>query len=254
MRSVRGQSEQRDVLFIPHPDVVVDPAVPVPRWALSQRGRERMQAFAARIRSVGSVFSSTEQKAIDGASILAARLGVIPGAVAELGENDRSATGYLPQGDFEATATEFLRKPDESVRGWERAIDAQARIVTAVRRILSSPLPVGKVAIVSHGGVGALLLCHLRGGGISRTHEQPGRAGGNYFRFRHDSWSLVHGWVPIDDHGLAVRQATLADVPALDELIAAASRALGRPDYTDAQIEAWSMMSWPSRTARAASL
>ena len=32
------------VYFITHPDVLIDPAVPVPEWPLSPRGRARMQA------------------------------------------------------------------------------------------------------------------------------------------------------------------------------------------------------------------
>jgi hypothetical protein len=32
----------RRFVFVTHPDVAIDPAVPVPRWPLSPRGRERM--------------------------------------------------------------------------------------------------------------------------------------------------------------------------------------------------------------------
>ena len=31
------------VYFITHPDVVMDPSVPIQRWPLSERGRARMQ-------------------------------------------------------------------------------------------------------------------------------------------------------------------------------------------------------------------
>ena len=48
-----------------------------------------------------------------------------------IGENDRSATGFLPREEFWATADLFFAHPTESIRGWERAIDAQARIVAA---------------------------------------------------------------------------------------------------------------------------
>jgi len=51
---------------------------------------------------------------------------------------------------------------------------------------------------VSHGGVGTLLLCHLKGVSISRTEEQPGSAGGNYFLFQMPEGPLVHGWKPIE--------------------------------------------------------
>jgi hypothetical protein len=94
------------VYFITHPDVVISPTVPVPQWPLSPRGRERMTAvlehhWASGIRAI---YCSTEQKAIDGATIMSDAIGVPYTAVHEFGENDRSATGYLPVPEFEWTA------------------------------------------------------------------------------------------------------------------------------------------------------
>src|SRR5262249_60889282 len=65
----------------------------------------------------------------------------------------------------------------------------------------------GPIAVVSHGGVGALLLCHLTGVPISRTAEQPGASGGNYFLFSMPKGILVHGWKPMEAYacGTGVR-------------------------------------------------
>src|SRR5206468_2942934 len=115
--------------------------------------------------------------------------------LAELGENDRSATGYLPKLEFEATADRFFATPEQSVRGWERAVDAQRRILGAVERVTSASAGCGgDIAIVSHGGVGALLLCALAGHSISRQHDQPGTAGGNYFGFDSRTRRIRHSW------------------------------------------------------------
>ncbi len=183
------------VHFLTHPEVAIDPAVPVPDWPLSPRGLDRTRAMLAQpwVPAIGAVFSSTERKARDMAEILAGHLGLGFTQVATLGENDRSATGYLPLAEFEATADEFFAAPDRSVRGWERAMDAQARIVAAVRGVLVQAPP-GDVAIVAHGGVGALLLCHIKGVPISRVEDQPGTGGGNGFRFTRLGWGLVEGW------------------------------------------------------------
>ena len=35
------------VLFLTHPQVAIDPAIPVPDWTLSEIGRSRMERFAA---------------------------------------------------------------------------------------------------------------------------------------------------------------------------------------------------------------
>lgn len=187
------------VFFITHPDVTIDPAVPVPDWPLSPRGLARMrlmlnQAFVAGVRHV---VSSTERKAIDGARILAQGLGLQAVAHPGLGENDRSATGYLPRPDFEALADAFFARPDESVRGWERAADAQARIVATMRQVLETAPP-GDVAAVSHGGVGALLLCYLTAAPISRAADQPPGSGGFVLAFDRYDWTVRHGWRPID--------------------------------------------------------
>jgi broad specificity phosphatase PhoE len=188
------------IYFITHPDVVIDPTVPVPQWPLSARGRNRMQRLLSRdwLRHLEAIYCSTEQKAIDGATILSEATGIALQAVAELGENDRSATGYLPPAEFDATVEAFFARPGESVRGWERAEAAQARIVGAVTHIAHAAPGSGPLAVVSHGGVGALLLCHLTGQPISRAAEQPGRSGGNYFLCHVPEGTLIHGWRPID--------------------------------------------------------
>ena len=188
------------VHFITHPDVLIDPAVPVPRWPLSPRGRARMQAALARpwIAGVAAVHCSTEQKAIDGAAILAEARGLAFTLHADLGENDRSATGFLPPPEFEATADAFFANPNISIRGWERAVDAQARVVGAVSRLLAAP-PTGDLAIVAHGAVGALLLCALLGEPISRVRDQPPGKGGFRFAFDAASRSVQHGWQPIEE-------------------------------------------------------
>jgi broad specificity phosphatase PhoE len=189
------------VHFITHPDVVIDPAVAVPEWPLSARGRGRMHAALAApwVAGIGAVHCSTERKAIDGAEILAAHLRLPFDAHADLGENDRSATGYLPRPEFEATAHLFFAHPDRSIRGWERAVDARARIVAAIDRLLARPRPPGDVAIVAHGGVGALLLCALLGETISRSRDQPPtHQGGFRFAFAADTRQVRALWTRID--------------------------------------------------------
>ena len=94
-------------------------------------------------------------------------------------------------------ADAFFARPDESVRGWERAVDAQRRIVEAVGGAISMA-PDGNMAIVSHGGVGALLLCHLKHVSVSRAEDQPGQGGGNVFSFEAATRRLLSGWRRIE--------------------------------------------------------
>lgn len=188
------------ITYITHPDVVIDPDVPVPQWPLSDRGRVRMTAMLEQpwVRDISSIWCSDEQKALDGAAILGAHLGLKPNIREDLGENDRSSTGYLPQDAFLAHVTRFFAEPGCSIGGWEPAQAAQDRIVGAVKEIARVEGDEANVAIIAHGGVGALLLTSLMDLPISMDQEQPGGAGGNYFVLDAGAWTLRHGWKPID--------------------------------------------------------
>ena len=186
--------------MITHPDVVIDAEVPVPQWPLSVRGLARMRSGLAQpwLADVGAIYSSEEQKALDGAHVLSAAVGRPVSVRTDLGENDRSATGYLPSNEFNETADQFFAEPNRSVRGWETASAAQTRIRRAITDIRSDG-PSGDVAVVSHGGVSTLLLCHLLGVPISRARDQPRDAvGGYYYAFDATTQALVHAWRRFD--------------------------------------------------------
>lgn len=190
----------RPLVFITHPNVVIRADVPVPRWPLSERGRERTRLGLRQpwIADLSAIYCSDEQKAIDTADILAAHRGLPVTRVAALGENDRSATGFLPPSEFERMADAFFAQPEVSVRGWERAIDAQRRIVDAVSAIARSDTSDGSIAIVSHGAVGTLLYCHLAHEPIDRRRDQPANGGGNYYRFTMAPPRALGWWQAID--------------------------------------------------------
>ena len=191
----------RSIYFITHPNVVISREVPVPQWPLSELGLSRMRAGLKQpwVREITAVYCSAERKAIDGAGILAKHLSLDFTALAELGENDRSATGFLPPQEFEHIADAFFAHPHESVRGWERAIDAQTRIARAVENVVRSNSRSGAIAIVSHGAVGTLLYCHLAGEEIDRRWDQPANGGGNFFRFTLEPLMAHSWWRPIDE-------------------------------------------------------
>jgi broad specificity phosphatase PhoE len=182
--------------FITHPNVVVSRDVPVPRWPLSELGKQRMRAGLRQPwgREIRAIYCSTEQKAIDGAQILAQHLGLGFTEIQDLGENDRSASGFLPPDEFERVADQFFARPNESVRGWERAVDAQARVVRAVEQLQDERT----VAIVSHGAVGTLLYCHLAGEPIARRWDQPPNDGGNFYSFTLSPRGVHSWWRAID--------------------------------------------------------
>lgn len=171
-------------LYISHPQVQIDPQVPVPDWSLSPLGRERVLAAAARpwVAKLQRIVSSPERKAIETAEILAEAAGVKVEIASASHEIDRSSTGYLTHHAHEEAANSFFANPALSFRGWEKAIDAQQRIVSAVSEIILEHDPARPIAFAGHGGVGTLLKCALSGRSIARDGDQPA-GGGNLFCF-----------------------------------------------------------------------
>ena len=155
--------------------MVVEPAKPVPRWHLAPEGVARARAVADRLPGPDAVWSSTECKAIETAGLIAGRHGVPVRVHPGLDEIDRSATGYLPPGRFQHAADQFFAWPEQPFAGWERAVDAQARILAAWREIVAAPgtSACGSTVLVGHGGTGTLLWCALAGQPIDRRHDAP---------------------------------------------------------------------------------
>ena len=188
-------SDARRIIFVTHAQVEIDPERPVPDWPLNALGRSRHEAFSSHdvLKDVQKVYCSDERKARDGAEIHAARLGLVPKVVPALGENDRSATGYLPQEAFEEMANAFFANPDQQVRGWESARAAQSRILAAVRTLAELHPRQGDILIVSHGAVGTLLRCACLGRPINRTEDQPA-GGGSFFVIQLPDWTTDPEW------------------------------------------------------------
>lgn len=193
-------------LYLTHPQVRMDAAVPVPLWGLSSEGRRRAETFATRgvVPSGTVVFSSRETKALELAELVAAAAGTLVLSDHQMGENDRSSTGFLPPALFEAQADKFFAHPQQSADGWERAIDAQARIVSTVRTALASVPPGMPVILCGHGAVGTLLKCRIGNRRISREEDQSRigvAGGGNGFLFDLAARQLLTDWTPMEEIG-----------------------------------------------------
>jgi broad specificity phosphatase PhoE len=163
-------------------------------------------AFAARrvIPSGWPIFSSAERKAIELAKIIAAVSGAEIVVEEAFGENDRSATGYLPPDRFEALVDRFFGDPARGPDGWESAEAAQQRIVTAAEAALRGA-PARHAVFCGHGGVGTLLKCWAGNRAIARREDQreiAWRGGGNCFAFTLEPRGLLGDWVPMEDFTL----------------------------------------------------
>ncbi|HEV2565546.1 MAG TPA: histidine phosphatase family protein [Microvirga sp.] len=189
------------LVFITHPEVVIDPDQPITEWPLNAVGRTRMERFAELLadRDVSAVYASTERKAMDGAAIVAKHLGLSYETDEDLGENDRSSTGFIAPPEFWDVVREFFGRPDESIRGWERAVDAQTRIVEAIGRILREDETAGDIVVVSHGAVGCLLTAHLQQVAIGQESRPSHPGGGCFIVIDRDSFTLTQDWRTIEE-------------------------------------------------------
>ncbi len=187
------------IRYLTHPQVKIEPAVPVPSWGLSDVGRTRTEALANAgwLSETTQIISSSERKAIETAAIIAGELKVTVEVLDAMHENDRSTTGFLAPDEFETVADQFFAHPLASIRGWERAIDAQLRIVREVERVLARNRS-GDVLFVGHGAVGTLLFCHYSGFAIDRAYDQPA-GGGHYFTLVKDRRRVLHPWRRMED-------------------------------------------------------
>ncbi len=196
-------------LYVTHPQVVQDPNVPVPRWGLSELGRQRAERFANHELLVGvtRIVSSTETKALELAAILAALCKAPVESGDKFGENDRSSTGFVPRERFEQLADAFFAHPDDSVEGWETSRDAQRRVVGAFEAALAGNYPTKPIVFTGHGAVGTLLKCHLGNRPIARSEDQSrhgDKGGGNVFVFRLRDRALLTEWTAMESLPAAI--------------------------------------------------
>lgn len=188
-------------VYLTHPQVEIDASVPVPQWGLSAVGAARVQALLHKqwIRKLGRVVSSDECKALKTAGPIAEMAGCTLSVEHDMGENDRSSTGFLEPSAFEKAADTFFLHPEISWNGWERAADASTRICDAAERVLRTHPADVPILFVGHGAVGTLLKCSFAGRPIARSEDQRA-GGGNLFAFRLRDRALICDWTAMNDY------------------------------------------------------
>jgi broad specificity phosphatase PhoE len=130
------------LVLVRHAAAVVDPAVPSREWVLSEEGRAAAKALAARLPSSAAALTSDEPKARE-----TAELAGLPARVDQrLGEVERPWI----DGDYEAAVGRYLA--GEDLRGWERRVDAVARLRAALDDFDGVAVSHG-IAIALHAGL-----------------------------------------------------------------------------------------------------
>lgn len=189
------------VIFATHPEVTIDPSTPVPQWGLSEQGRARMQAFvqSGNLSWVGRLWTSPERKARESAAIASQVLGLSPCQEKGLAEIDREAVGFVPEPRFGELRERFFAEPEASPDGWERAVDAQRRILAALARVEAEAADGhdGDALVIAHGGVGALALAAKLKEPIALHLDQPRQ--GCWFAYDLADNRVLSEWVEMPE-------------------------------------------------------
>jgi 2,3-bisphosphoglycerate-dependent phosphoglycerate mutase len=142
------------LILIRHSQSQLQPDHPASQWPLTEAGRRRCSALAARMAAYAPdlIVTSRERKAGETGAFVAAQLGLPVSSAEGLHEHMREHIGWLPSPDFEHAVAAFFMRPEELVFGEETATQAVARFDAAVQTVLVSH-PGKNVAIVAHGTV-----------------------------------------------------------------------------------------------------
>ncbi len=186
------------LIYITHPATQIDPKVPVANWHVSDEGRRQLMRLVEKPfwKEVDTIYSSQEPKALRTAEEINTRIPHLEFPIMfgneDLGEIDRSSTGVLSKEEHEKAIEEFYLHPDESYKGWETAEHATKRTVDVVSNIMADNI--GKtVAIIGHGSVGTLLICHLKG--IAPTIKEDPRKQGCIVEIDWDKKTVLSKWI-----------------------------------------------------------
>jgi broad specificity phosphatase PhoE len=142
------------LILVKHASPRIDPAVPSPRWVLSDAGRERCAWLAQELSQHGvrRLFSSLEPKALETAALAGVALGLPVDPRPDLHENDRTGFGFGTDDVLKAAIRGFFDRPSEIVMGRESADAAFVRFAAAVSSAVTDAG--GRdLAIVTHGTV-----------------------------------------------------------------------------------------------------
>ena len=147
------------IYLIRHAETQQDTGAEASQWVLSERGEEQVellsqQSFWAEVKAV---ISSPERKAIATVQDIAFEK-KIPFSTHDCLRELQRTPEYIA--DYDARVLEVFEQPARSIGGWERAADAQARIMRCVEELIAAHAE-APIAICSHGMALALLLAAM---------------------------------------------------------------------------------------------
>ena len=154
----------RHLILIRHAAPGIDRTRPASGWPLSDDGRAACSPLADEIAPYRPtvIVSSHEAKAVETATLVATRLGIVPTTANGLHEHERRNVPWLDGALWTETVAEFFAHPDNLIFGQETARQARDRFTSAVLSVLEL-YPTYTVVIVAHGTVMSLFVAAQAG-------------------------------------------------------------------------------------------
>jgi len=154
----------RHLVLVKHSLPAIDRDLPASRWTLSPEGRRRAASLADHLAafSPAVVHASPEPKAVETATLAAARLALEVETVAGLEEHARDDEPITTPDDFRRRAKRLFDEPDRVVFGTESATAARLRFTRALMGVVAGRAE-GDLVIVGHGTVITLFVAAVAG-------------------------------------------------------------------------------------------
>jgi broad specificity phosphatase PhoE len=183
------------LIFITHPDVIIDKDIPIDKWKLSPDGLETVERLSSESfwSEVEIIYSSSEPKASTVAEIIALKSHVPLAKEYKKECLCEVLHRTFIEPDLYAVAVEkWYLDPTGHPQGWESVNEAQKRIVACVSEIMLQNRD-KTVVIVGHGGTGTLLKCFIKG--VSPSYQEDPQQTGKYLICNWGEKEVITEWI-----------------------------------------------------------
>jgi len=182
------------LIYISHPSVNIDQKIPVDQWTLSDKGLYEVQNLLEKElwKEVDVIYSSKETKASTVAKMAANKFSIVHFEEKDLGETDRSSTGFIQSEEYMNVVQEAYANIETGTRGWEshnHMMERNGKVLDKIKELHFNKT----IAVVGHGGAGTTIKCYIKRIAPS-FHEDPKKTG-CYFIADLDNGDILQDWV-----------------------------------------------------------
>jgi broad specificity phosphatase PhoE len=183
------------LIYITHPEVTVDPEVPIDQWELSEEGFDSVERLLEwdLFDEVDYVYTSEEKKAYTVAEQIKRKCGIDYAKIKDLGEMDRSSTGVIsPKEKYMEAVKSAYENPASGINGWESHLAVMLRNAKVIEELAKNHKD-KTIMIVGHGGAGTTIKCFIKK--ILPNFSEDPQETGCYFIANLDKWEVIQDWV-----------------------------------------------------------